>query len=431
MQFAEPAWIRPHVRSWFWSFAGQAVQVVAQAGAFLLVAKCLPVSDLGMFIGIVAITATLGPFVGMGSPNLLIKHVSRDASSFPDRWASLVSTTLWSGSLLCLLAVPACRFLLPHTVPTYAIALTVVADMLFWRWPQLIGLTLQGLSKIHRKSQLDIFVSCARFSAALVLFALPGSRRHVLSWLLIYFVTALVVSGASLCWAISKFGSPRLLRLPKLEELKEAIWFVLSPSTQTINNDADKFMLAKLAGLGAAGIYGAGYRVLSAAFLPVQALLTVTYPQFFYRGSQGVKHTARYAARWLPIALTYSLGISVILFVAAPAITAILGPGYHETGSVIRSLAVLPVLKTLQFFFADALTGADLQILRVKLQGSVALFNILVNAVLIPRYGWQGAVVATLMSDGLLTFAFVLTVLFLSKRAQVIGESLDDTMQSS
>jgi O-antigen/teichoic acid export membrane protein len=415
MSSAPKSLIIPQLRSWSWALAGQTSQVLGQAAAFILMARALPVADMGVFIGITALTAILAPFTGMGSGNLLIKYVARERAAFSERWSKLLGTTLLSGSALCLLAALICRQVVRGAIPWYAIALLVIADLLLWRWPYLVGLTLQGLGEINRKSQLEIFVVCARLAAATLLFILPNSYHQVRSWLLIYFGAACVVSGACLVWTLRQWGGPKALRASSGKELKEGLWFVVSPATQTINNDADKLLLARLSSLSAAGIYGAAYRVLSASFLPVQALLTVTYPQFFQQGSKGVRETARYAARWLPLALGYSLAAGVALFAAAPMIGRILGPDYAQSTNVLRQLAVLPLIKAFQYFLADALTGADFQALRVGLQCVAAALNVALNLLWIPRFGWQGAVWATLLCDGGLALLLIAAVMTLRR----------------
>jgi len=152
--------------------------------------------------------------------------------------------------------------------------------------------------------------------------------------------------------------------------------------------------------------------------------LTVTYPQFFRQGRHGIRSASRLAAAWLPGALLYSSAAGVILFLCAPVVVKILGPGYAETVSILHWLAVLPALKSIQFFCADSLTGADFQSLRVGVQGLVAVTNILLNVVLIPQYGWWGAVAATLVSDTLLAFLLAACVIRLHNREQISDQEL-------
>jgi O-antigen/teichoic acid export membrane protein len=269
-----------------------------------------------------------------------------------------------------------------------------------------------------------MLVLCARAGAVLTFFLLSARHRTLATWLAIYCGTGVLVAGLSMWRSVVRFGMPDLRRLPRAEELKEGFGFVLSPLTQTVNNDADKFLLARLADLSTTAVYGTAYRILSAAFVPVQALLTVTYPHFFRQGRNGIRHASRLAATWLPGALLYSSAAGVALFLCAPVVVKILGPGYAETVSILRWLAVLPALKSVQFFCADSLTGADFQSLRVAMQSLVAITNILLNVVLIPQHGWWGAVAATLFSDTLLAFLLAACVIRLHNREQRSDQEL-------
>ena len=77
----------------------------------------------------------------------------------------------------------------------------------------------------------------------------------------------------------------------------------------------------------------------------------------------------------------------------------------------------MPLLKTLHYFAADALTGAGHQALRTLVQVAVAGFNVLVNLWLIPAYSWRGAAWSSLASDGLLAVALWSCALWLRTRS--------------
>src|SRR5947209_19638529 len=100
---------RAHVIGWSWAFASQGGQVIVQAASFLLLAKSLPVVDLGAFVGICAVTSVLTPFAAMGTVNTLIKHVSRQSEQVSERWNKTVSGSCWFGMLASHAAGVSCR----------------------------------------------------------------------------------------------------------------------------------------------------------------------------------------------------------------------------------------------------------------------------------------------------------------------------------
>ena len=203
----------------------------------------------------------------------------------------------------------------------------------------------------------------------------------------------------------AQYGSwdmPKLALYRIRGELREGFYFATSLSAQTIYNDIDKTMLARLSTLGATGIYAAAYRLIDVAFIPVGSVLNAAYPGFFREGKGGIQAATHYGRTLLKKILPYSLFAAVALFVGAPLVPRILGHQYVEVTEALRWLAVLPLLKTLHYFIADSLTGAGYQGLRTLVQIGIAAFNILFNLWIIPAYGWRGAAWSSIASDGLL-----------------------------
>lgn len=411
--------LRPQIRSWAWAFGSQGTQIALRAASFLLVARALAVAELGIFVSLAAATNLLAPFAGTGAANLLIRDVARDRTLLASRWDKLISAMTLSGAILCVVATLACWFLVAGRLPVWEIAGFAAAELLALRFVHLTELTLQGLGMIHRMAQVSILVNFSRLAISLIFFALPPALRNIHSWLQLYIANAVVVASCAMWWSFRAFGAPHLGRPAGWRDFKEGFWFAVSPFTQIVNNDADKLLLPRLADLSSAGIYGAAYRVLSVAFLPVLSMLTVTYPHFFRKGSGGIRHSIRLAVRALPIALSYSITAGILLYWGAPLVARILGPDYRQTATVIRYLAALPTLKALQYFFADAITGADFQAIRVGLQTAVAILNVGLNLLWIPRHGWMGAVWATLISDGTLAILLIAATATLRRKEPV------------
>jgi O-antigen/teichoic acid export membrane protein len=78
----------------------------------------------------------------------------------------------------------------------------------------------------------------------------------------------------------------------------------------------------------------------------------------------------------------------------------------------VRWLALIPLLRCIHSFLADALSGAGLQRTRTGVQVVVALVNIALNLMILPRYSWRGAAWTSLGCDGLLVAVFLSTVLY-------------------
>jgi O-antigen/teichoic acid export membrane protein len=65
-------------------------------------------------------------------------------------------------------------------------------------------------------------------------------------------------------------------------------------------------------------------------------------------------------------------------------------------------LAFLPVVRSIATPGANVLTGTGRQRLRIIGTTGAGLFNLALNLMLIPSYGWRAAVVSTLIAEVLL-----------------------------
>jgi O-antigen/teichoic acid export membrane protein len=184
------------------------------------------------------------------------------------------------------------------------------------------------------------------------------------------------------------------------------VFFSIAGSAATVYNDIDKIMLSRLADLTATGVYAAAYRVIDVSMTPVRSLAAAAYPQFFRKGVDGLAATWRYARSLIAKAALYGALASAGIWLCAPVLPLILGPRYGEVVSAVRWLALIPLLRCLHSFMADALSGAGLQRVRTGIQVVIALVNIGLNLVILPRYSWRGAAWTSLACDGLLVLAF-------------------------
>src|SRR3984885_16097737 len=84
---------------------GQGFRLVIQAAYFILIARSLGPDAYGAFVTLVAMAGILGPFSGMGTPNLFIKNVRSGKRDAAVCWGNGLLLTTVSGLLFSLLMV--------------------------------------------------------------------------------------------------------------------------------------------------------------------------------------------------------------------------------------------------------------------------------------------------------------------------------------
>jgi len=308
-----------------------------------------------------------------------------------------------------------CRWMLPTSIPLTVLLMVAVADLLFYRQILLVACTFQAMEKLDKTAQLNVLISAARLIGIAVTVVVVRHPTAEL-WSFVYAGTTGVAVVISLLLATTVVRSFSLAPQRIKAELREGLYYSGGLSAQTIYNDVDKTMLARLSTLGANGIYSAAYRLIDVAFIPVSSVIYAAYPGYFRHRTGDVQGPYQYAKRLLPRPIGFSLLAFGGLLVGAPLVPKILGAEYLRTVEALRWLAILPLLKTIHYFFADALSGSGYQGLRMCLQIVVAAFNILVNLWVIPAYSWRGAAWSSLASDGSLALLMWIAITTLRRR---------------
>ncbi len=402
-------------RNAFWMSVGQGARLVVQALYFTLIARSLGVANYGAFVGVVALVQILYPFGSAGRGNLLVKSVAREPDSFSRMWGAALSTTFVFGAVLIAVVLSLYRFALPPSIPGMLVLLVAASDIVGLNIILISGQAFQAFERLGWTATINVMISAGRLIGALVLFFFHHSPTP-LQWGYAYFGSTVVVSSTA-CWLASKHLGHPILNLPKSwKEIREGFYFSIGMSSQSIYNDIDKTMLARLSTLDATGIYGAAYRLIDVSFTPVTALLSATYPRLFQKGSEGLRSSWSYAKPLLLRAVGYAVLVCIVIMLSAGLVPLILGSEYARTTNALRWLAPLPILKAMHYFLSDSLSGAGYQWLRSCLQTGVAVFNVLINLWLIPLYSWRGAAWSSILSDGLLALAVFVAVMCVTRQ---------------
>jgi O-antigen/teichoic acid export membrane protein len=404
-------------RNAVWMLVGQGFKLLIQAAYFTVIARSLGAQNYGAFVGVVGLVGILMPFAAMGSGFLLIKNVSRDKRQFRRNFGSALSTTILSSAFLFAVLVGISHFLFPTKIPMKLIMMVGGSDLFCLSVATVCGQAFMAFERMKWTALINVLLSAFRLAAAVIL-AAAKSKPTALDWGGFYLYSTAVVALLALILVVAKLGAPAFNLARSATEIREGFYFSVAQSAGTIYNDIDKAMLARLSTLEATGIYGAAYRLIDVSFTPVAAVLVAAYPNFFRVGLDGIPATLRYVRPLIMRALAYATFIAVAFLAGAGVVPLILGSEYRLTSEALRWLAVLPLLKAVHSFFADALTGAGYQALRTAISAGVAVFNVCINMWVIPLYSWRGAAWSSIASDALLLSAFATAMFVLLRRSQ-------------
>jgi O-antigen/teichoic acid export membrane protein len=415
-QFFQKAFVRDSL----WMLFSKAFRAVIQMVYFILVARSLGAENYGVFEGVKAIWAIVFPFVGLGLGEVMVQNVSRNHDQFSKEWGKAIQAIFISVLISLVTLFPLTVMLFPEVNPAF-IVLLLLADLIGLKLCMLAGNAFIAVDRVKQASQYGLIYSVSKFALALLLPLFPEEQR-LLAWGVLYCLGSLIPAAISLLLVSQIIGRPAFNpQTLRQAELGQGFFFSLSESAATINTQVDRTMLFSLAGPIAAGVYGAGYRFIDMGFIPIFAVLGASYARFFKHGEAGIEGTIRFARKLIPIACLYGIVCGVILILFAPLVTTLLGEDFIESAQVLIWLSPILLIAGLQYLAADSLTGAGFQRSRSFIQVAAAALNVGLNFYWIPRYSWQGAIWATLISELFKLVALWLIVGFLYRRNLNMG----------
>ena len=383
-------------------FRSFAIRLLVQGVYFIILARIFEPERYGAYVGIVAIVSIFIPFASVGSGEVLIQNVSRNQSLFREYWGTTILKTLFFGSIFISAILIVYKFVSIPGISIYSVFFVALANLIFLRLNDVTRDVFIATGLMSYTARSIILVSINRFFAAIIFIACFDSAS-VLTWCVLYCVATFLASVMSSYLVVKQLDRPKFKLATITKELRLGLSFATSVSAQNIYNDLDKSMLAKLSTLEATGIYGAAYHILNVAFTPIQSVALASFRKFFQQGASGIKSSLALCKKLLPMSLGYSAIAILGVVICAPLIPVLLGEEYRDSAWALMWLSPAIFFKTMHFFAADTLTGANYQSVRTTAQVSVAIINGLLNFWLIPIYGWHGAIWATVTSEFLLT----------------------------
>jgi O-antigen/teichoic acid export membrane protein len=389
-------------------FGGNLAALLLQTAQFVLLARLLGVTEFGRVAAANALIAITIPLAGLGYGNVMLMRVSRDRSRLRfDLGNSQLAIAVIGGALVVAVTLVA-RGIYGEGAQIALIGTMAICELIFVRSLVVLGQLYQALDRVEMTSMLNTATALCRVGGV-VLMMLAG-RHDALTWALtscsLMFILVLLAQATT----ARAVGLP-LLDLRRLwTDRSDALHFSLGTSAKALYTDLDKVVLARTAMAGELGAYTAAYRLVAMSFLPVRSLLDASASHFYRQGAESLAASYAFSLRLLKVALPYGAVVAVAILAGAELAPYVLGASFESSVPMLRSLALLPIIQSIHYAFSDALTAAGLQRLRTRLQWTVALVYAVLAVVLVPRFGWHGAVGVCLGCE-LLLAVFIVTAL--------------------
>ncbi|MBD3867920.1 MAG: flippase [Acidobacteria bacterium] len=193
--------------------------------------------------------------------------------------------------------------------------------------------------------------------------------------------------------------------------VKTAMPLLLISGFHLVLNQTDTLMLGMIRSTGEAGAYAVASRVTQLIFLGQWAVNAIAAPMFseLHHGGkkERLQEAATYAAR-AAFLVTVPLAFGLVFF--GRQVLAIFSSEFTVAWTALAILAAGQIIHVLCGSVGLLMTMTGRENAAGKIIGMAAVLNIVLNAVLIPRFGLEGAAVSTAVSTAFWNITLVFLV---------------------
>lgn len=381
-------------------------QVITSICAFfwtILIARYLGVSDYGVVSFAISFTGLLGIIMDLG----MSTYVTREISKNKNLLNKYVNNIFLFKIILAIFLFFICGmflYILGYPYLTILITLIFTIELIFMSMTHFLNGVFQAFEKVRFQAIGTILYSGLLLIGILLTMGFNlGIIAVAVSYVIGYFVFFIYLFFNY----IKRFNLPSFeldLKFIKIV-LINSIPFGLTNFFYTIYFSIDIVMLSYLTGDYATGLYKSAYNIINVFttfFVVYQAVLFPVMSKFFQESQNLIKTSYELSVKYLVLII---IPISVYIFYySRPIIDLIYNNQYSLASSSIQIL-----IWTVSFLFINGaasilLNAISKERIVTKIYIVAAVFNIIVNLIFIPSFGYNGAAMATVLSEILITF---------------------------
>lgn len=381
-------------------------QVLTSVCAFLwtiLIARYLGVTDYGIVSFAISFTGLIGIVMDLGMTTYITREIAKNKDLL-FRYMNnififklILSTILFfiSGLILYILGYSHLTIIvtLIFTIEIIIMSITTFLNGIFQAFEQL---KYQAIGSILNSGFLLLGILITIFF-----------NLGVISIAIAYTIAYLIFFIYVFLKYIKKFNFPRFeLDLKFIKKvLIDSLPFGLTNFFYTIYFSIDIVMLFYLSGDYATGLYKSAYNIINVFttfFVVYQSVVFPVMSKFFKESQDLIKVSYELSVKYLLlIIIPLSVGV---FFYARPLVDLIYSNQYSLASTPVQIL-----IWTVLFLFINGaasvlLNAIDKEKTVTKIYIIAAAFNVCLNMVLIPAYSYDGAAIATVLSEILITF---------------------------
>jgi len=389
-------------------------EVITKLGLFFIfiyLARSFDKAAFGRFNFAYAFSLIAVILIDLGINYMLIREASRNKSKIGKYIGNSFLIKL-SLSVIIFSLIYFVMSLSNYPLETRLLVYLISAYAFFKSFTELLFTVFKAYERMHYESILKILRIVMLTS---IFFTFVFLKFSIIYLAFAFTITELIVLFISFIIISKKFTKIDFTLDVNLSKviLKKASPFTLSLVFASIYFYIDTIMLSLMRGDVEVGIYSAAYNLtLAILFIPGMYIFAI-YPILSTKFDKSKKTAVLLYERSFKYLFILGVPVSMGFFILSRQIILfIYGPNYFQSVLALQVLSGFIFIKFISYLTGIILSSINKQKLRMYSQGTAAITNLILNLILIPKLGFIGAGLSTLVSEAVL---FFMTYFFVSK----------------
>jgi len=407
-----------------WLFADKVLRVIVGVIVLIWLARYLGPEKFGILNYSIAFVAIFSRIATLGMESIVVRDVVRDPRASNEIIGTAIGLRLGGALAAVALTIGAIFVLRPEDPLTRWMVIIIATGMIF-QTLDVIDLWFQS----RMQSKYTIYAKNAAFMAAnfaKIGLIVIGAPLIAFAWITL---AEAVIGAAGLLIVYRRTGNLLLrwsVNLSRAGALLKDSWpLILSGLAVVTYMRIDQVMLGEMIGANSVGIYSAAVRLSEGWYFLPLAIATSVFPSIVAtrKVNEGLYQERLqklyHFMTWLAIAIALP-----VTFLSQYIIDFLYGPGYEGAGTVLAIHIWAAVFVFLGYASGQFLLTENYTRISFYRAFWGMIVNVILNFLLIPRYGVNGAAVATLISQFGATFGIVF-IKYTRRQAIMMVKSFD------
>lgn len=396
-----------------WSGVADLLIMASQTASFVLLLKYLSIERYGGYVGLYGVIGPIGALSWAGLALLVMQQIVREKDDPAEVGRSAFTMIVTQGIAATILAFAIASQVI-SSVSLWIIFLLCIVDLIITPITMMTSAMHQAIVSFPAAAKTRIELVVARVAVLVVLWAIGQLTLENLA------ISWIVVLGlqAAHCLLVRwpAMGVPVGFAVPTRDQLRTNLQLSFPLASSNLQKDGDKAVLNYFNLAADAGIYGAAFRIVWMAQMPIQSFNNALFHRFLSNDEsiQG-QHTGR-AKRFTVVSVAVSVAVAIVIYFMAPLLPYVLGDKFDESVEIVQLLSFFLPISAAARAPLNGLLGLNATSTRAFIVLSSAALAMILYIALIPAYSWRGAVIGTIISEAYLGLAGWIAMIRIERR---------------